>query len=419
MGTLMAQRLAGEHQLSGQAWLACLPRIAQRDGKTQDRQIGWAVWALFLTAICALATFGPRRTVTPAYYHGAAQWVAGLPLYNDEGIGFIYLPQAAILFAPFTALPPLMAEVFWRCFTIGIYAWGVRRFSALAENSSPRPLFALASLIAIPLAGGSARNGQATLLMAGLMMAAVACMATRSWWRAAGCLVLALAIKPLAIVLILLSAALYRPMIGRLLIAACVMLAIPFLTQDSAYVQSQYLAYIRTVQAATDHSNVEYFAQLFGLLRVVGLEVPSHVQTLLRALFAGLTLLACLWYSRRMDAARWGVYFYSLSTCYLMLFNPRTENNTYSMLAPAIAVFFAWALIEGRLVHTVLLGAIAFGTVGTFEFGRLLTPAAQSIWLAPLMAIGFSGCVIADLFKDQAAAPRLPAGMLAKPGRQT
>jgi hypothetical protein len=342
-----------------------------------------------------------------------------LPLYRDEGVGFLYLPQAAIFFVPFAALPPLMAELLWRCLTIGVYAWGLRRFSSLAEYSSPRPLFALTSLIAIPLAGGSARNGQATLLMAGLMMAAVAYTATRSWWRAAGCLVLALSIKPLAIVLILLSATLYRPMIGRVLIALGVMLAIPFLTQDSAYVQSQYLAYTRLVQSATDHSNVDYFAQLFGLLRVIGLEVSRHAQTLLRAVFAGLTLLACLRYGRRMDAARWGVYFYSLSACYLMLFNPRTENNTYSMLAPAIGVFFAWALVERRFGNAVLLGAVALGILGTFEFGRLLTPVAQSIWLAPSMAIVFSGCVIANLFRDLAGNPQLPSGALAKPGSQT
>ena len=413
----MLRTLAGEHRQDRQTWTLRLERIAQRHGESQDRRMGWTIWALFLLAICALVVFGPRRSVTPAYFHGAAQWVAALPLYNDQGVGFIYLPHAAMLFVPLAALPLLVAEVLWRCVTIGCYAWGVRRFSALAEKNSPLPLFTLASLIAVPLACSSAKNGQATLPMAGMMMAAVAYMAASSWWRAAGCLALALSIKPLAIVLILLSVVLYRPMMGRLAVALGVMLAVPFLTQDPAYVQSQYLAFARTVGLATDHSNVEYFAQLFGLLRVIGLDVSSHVQALWRAGFAGLTLLACLWYRRRMDASRWGVYFYALSACYLMLFNPRTENNTYSLLAPAIAVFFAQALVEGRLLRTMLLGGIALGTLCGYEIGRLLTPPGQAVWLAPLMCVLFSGCLLVDLIRCRPAGPQLPSGELTKPDR--
>jgi len=369
-----------------------------------------------LIVICALVAWGPKRTVTPIYFNGARHWMAGSPLYDNTGTGFIYLPQAAVIFLPLAMLPVLAADLLWRCFTIGTYAWGIRRLSSLAERSSSIPLFGLATLVAAPLPASSAKNGQATLPMAGMMMLAVTCMADRSWWRAAGCLTLAVSVKPLAVVLLLLSVAMYRPMIGRLLVAVAVAIAIPFLTQNPAYVQAQYQGFVRTVGLANEHSNVVYFAQLFGMLRVMGLEVNNHVQSGLRGVFGGLTLFVCLAFGRRMDGSRWAVYFYALSACYVMLFNPRTENNTYSMLAPAIAVLFAQSVAQRRVLRSALLLAIAAGTLGTYEIGRLLTVPEQSVWLAPLACLCFTACVLHDLVGRHAERWQAVPGMFPTSG---
>jgi hypothetical protein len=339
--------------------------------------------------------------VTPAYFFGAEQWIAGRPLYNPEGIGFLYLPQAAILFTPFAALPFDVAEIAWRVVSVGVYAWGVRRLVELAERCAGHSLFTVTTLVVLPLALSSTKSGQATLPMAGLMMAAVAYLVDKSWWRAAGCLALAVAIKPLAVVLILLAAATYRPVVGRLLVALTILAVVPFFTQSPGYVQSQFMAYPEAMRSADQRSHVEYFAQLFGLLRVIGWDVSGTGQSLARGVLAIITLLGCLWYSRRIDATRWGVYFYTLSTCYLMLFNPRTENNSYSMLAPAIGIFFAWALLEQRRKRLAVLAMVFWGTLCTFEFARLFTPKEQCIWLAPAMCLVFISCVIADLIKER------------------
>jgi len=72
---------------------------------------------------------------------------------------------------------------------------------------------------------------------------------------------------------------------------------------------------------------------------LAGVAVPETVQTILR-LVAALGTLALCWQSRRRhDAVRSAAYVFALSVAYLMLFSPRTENNTYAMLGPAIAVF--------------------------------------------------------------------------------
>ena len=400
----MASTLAGDSGRNRWANADLASRIAVLQDTSKDRQVGWALWVGFLVIMCAWVTFGPKRSVTPAYFFGAEQWVAGRPLYNPEGIGFLYLPQAAILFTPFAALPVDVAEIAWRVVSVGVYAWGVRRLVGLAERCSGCPLFTVTTLIVLPLALSSTKSGQATLPMAGLMMAAVAYLVEKNWWRAAGCLALAVAIKPLAVVLILLAAATYRPLIGRLFVALAILALAPFLTQSPGYVQSQFMAFPEAMQYADQRSHVEYFAQLFGLLRVIGWDVSGAGKMLARGAVAIITLLSCLWCSRRIDAARWGVYFYTLSTCYLMLFNPRTENNSYSMLAPAIGIFCAWALREQRRKRLALLAVVFWGTLCTFEFARLFTPKEQCIWLAPAMCLVFASCVITDLIQERSPA---------------
>ncbi len=356
------------------------PGVARTRAQVRDWRIAWAFWGVLLVAVCLFVAFGPLRTVTHSYFSGAADWNAQRSLYGKTGEGFLYLPQAAVVFVPFTFFPELGRELLWRCFTIGVFAWGVRRLAGLAEASCDVPLFGLATAISIPLAWSSARNGQATLPMAGLMMIAIGHLSTAAWWRAAGCLKLSLAIKPLALVLILLSAAVYGPMRTRLVASMFITAAIPFLLKNPAYVVSQYAAFARTAGLAADHSQLATFAQVFGMLRVVGLDVSEATQTFIRAGFAGLTLLACLVCSRRMEASRWGVYLYTLTACYLMLFNPRTENNTYSMLGPAVGAFLARSvLVDRRILRSALLALVAIGTLGTYEIGRLITSPAESM----------------------------------------
>jgi alpha-1,2-mannosyltransferase len=371
--------------------------------------IVWFFWLLLIAAACAFVAMRPQRSVTMHYFNGANHWLAGARLYNRVGSGFLYLPSTAILFVPFAVLPSLIGNFLWRIVSIGCYAWGVRRLSALGEQTTGFPLFALATCIAIPLAWAGAHNGQATLPMAGLMMAAVSFLPRERWWSAAVCLVLAVTVKPLAIVLVLLAAVLYPPLIGRLLIALGVVLALPFLTQDAEYVSSQYAGFVTMTKLATDRSNVDYFAQVFGVLRIAGLHVPQAAQTAVRAVFAGLTLAACLYFRPKLQAQRFGLYLFALAGCYLMLFNPRTENNTYALLAPAIGVFCAEAVRSRRAARAWLLLGISLAMLGSYEIGRLITPPAQSVWLAPLAAIAFTALVLRELAREASGGPRLPA----------
>jgi hypothetical protein len=87
-----------------------------------------------------------------------------------------------------------------------------------------------------------------------------------------------------------------------------------------------------------------------------------------------------------------------------MLFSPRTENNTYAMLGPAIAVFLAGAYLEERrrvegLLLSCMAGAILIGRL----IERLLTPHSGTSWVSPLMAVCFTAYLMVRFVREMQA----------------
>ncbi len=366
----------------------------------RNAYIGWA--ALFLL-VAAMIVAGRYRTAVVPYWMAALNWLAGRGLYDGTGVGgFVYLPQAAILFAPFAMLPQAVGEVLWRLVTIGTFAVGLRSFARLAGERSGRELFPLMTLVAIPFAWDCARNGQATPALTGLMLLAVVDVARSRWWRATLWLSLGLALKPLMIVLVLLVMAIDRPMTWRLLLGMAGVALFPFATQHPAYVLQQYSAFLHnTTMAAHVAVVAQGWTSPFNTLLLAGVEVPEHVQTAIRIVAAFVTLALCGLARQRYDPARSAVFVFSLAVVYLMLFSPRTENNTYVMLSPAIAVFLSQAFsVEKSFSAGILLTGIALVTVGHRPFERLLAPHAEPTWLSPLMATFFAAYLIVRLLAD-------------------
>src|ERR1700722_2208492 len=209
------------------------------------QQLAWICWRVLLVTISLLVVFGADHTVVGAYRDAARQWFAGRDVYNATGHGFLYLPSAAILFAPFAALPLSASEILWRVLTIGSFAIATRRLATWIGRGAGRDFFALLTLAALPPALSCARNGQSTLIMMATMMLAAVDLAPSSLepprrWRATLWLSLSLAFKPLSIVMILLVGALDRRMAWRLVVGVGLVLLLPFLTQNPHYVARQY-----------------------------------------------------------------------------------------------------------------------------------------------------------------------------------
>jgi alpha-1,2-mannosyltransferase len=364
----------------------------------------WAGWVVLAVATAVIIAMGSGRTVVPAYREGAVYWLAGTKLYWHLGVGgFVYLPQAAVLFIPFALLPVMAGEMLWRFVIIGVFALGIFRFAGLARGRSEKEWFPLMTLVSLPLAWDCARNGQATLAMTGLMLLAVTDVARERWWRAAVWIALGISVKPLVVVLALLVMAIHRPLSWRVPAALAVAALVPFLTQRPGYVMEQYTLFWKSLTTAVHVGAVDKgWTTPFNALQVLGVVVPEKVQTVLRVTAAFGTLALCWLSRRRHDAVRSAVFLFSFAVVYLMLFSPRTENNTYAMLGPVIGVFLAGAAArDTRKWEGALLSGIAFAILGGRMIERLATPHAGASWVSPLMASCLAGYLLAVFFRGE------------------
>lgn len=371
----------------------------------QAEKKAWLGWLALFLVTAAIIMAGSSRSVVPAYRTAALSWFAGQGLYDGAGVGgFVYLPQAAILFAPFAMIPQTMGEVLWRLVNIGVFALGLLGFARLGQERSGKSFFPLMTLVAIPLAWDCARNGQATLMMAGFMLLAVADMARCRWWRAVLWLSLSVAMKPLAIVLVLLVMAIDRPMTWRLLVGMAAVALSPFLAQSPAYVLQQYTAFLHnSTTAAHVGVVVQGWTSPFSALRLMGVELTEQVQMAIRLVAAFGTLALCFLVRRRYDANRSAIYVYSLAALYLILFSPRTENNTYAMLGPSIAVFLSLTfLTEKRFGQGIFLACLTVVLLGSRPIGNALAPHTIISWVPPLMATCFAAYLFFRLYTEPA-----------------
>jgi hypothetical protein len=360
-----------------------------------------ALWAGFALLVALFVATNPgRRTVTPTYRIAAAAWFDGERLYNegDEIGGFLYFPQAALVYVPFTALPEAAGEILWRVCGLALFATGIWRLAGLIDTLDQGRLFVLFTLLCIPATVSSARNGQMNLHLAGLMLHATADLAARVWWRAALSLVAGLALKPHAIVPLLLVAAVYPRTRTWLATMIAVVAALPFLLQRPGYVAGQYLAAVERIVFAT-MPVTDTWSDLRGLLIRLNVDLSNRRLIILR-LAAALPTLVLALRARRHGPAWSAIYVFALGAVYLMLFNARNESNSYVILAPAVAATFAAAASRR---HTIAAWALAVFAValGCEDYGRtvfLLT----DLWLKPLLTIAF-GIYLVRLISTPAA----------------
>jgi hypothetical protein len=365
----------------------------------------WIAWAALFATISILILAGSDHTVVSTYRDAANQWFARGDIYTDTGHGFLYLPIAAVLFAPFSWLPPVACEIAWRFVAIGGFAVGVWRVCRLVDGGQSKGTFAVLTLASLPPALACARNGQSTLIMAGLMMLACVDLAERRRGWAVLWATLAVALKPLAIVLLLLAPFLDRRLIWRVALGIAIVLCLPFLSARPSYVLDQYLKCGQMFRASSHCGMIELWAQPFCVLGLLGVNVSESTQTVTRLVAAvaaiGLTLAA----RSRSSSTRAAEYLLAISVLYILLFNPRTENNTYAMLGPVIGLSLAAALMSHppRRGGTIFLSALFLLMAVGDSVVRLFAAEGEHIWMSPSVAMVFSAYLIHRLFFRESA----------------
>lgn len=366
---------------------------------------GWLLWAVYAVVVATVTFTDPATPgqVYSIYREASLAWHASEVVYRQDGTGFLYLPSSAVLFTPFALLPFAWAATLWRIVNIGLLAAGLWRFCGAPRRQGPTRGFLLATLVVTPLVWSCARHGQMTLAMAALLLAGTADLAAARTNRAAVWLCLALAVKPLALVVWLLVLALHPAMRLRLALGLLAVLGLPFLTQSWGYALEQYQAAVAALRHAAIHAQDSPQAQVFWSLRELGVELAMPIQTGMQAAGAVATLALC-WLARRRcppwDAA---LLLYTLGVGYLLLFSHKTERNTYALLAPPMAM----AVLRGtrpdgrRLAGATLVLAVLF--LASNPLGRLLT-GGPTTWLKPLLCLAFLAVAAGEVLRARSHA---------------
>lgn len=364
------------------------------------RGIAWGYWLLIFCAIGADVIRRPfKHTTTPTYRLASTQWWAGQDPYTFRNHdGFLYLPQAAVLFTPFTWGPLLLGEILWRLVVFGLFAYALVRlheFFLSRRHDNPDKTFFILSLLAVPSALASLRNAQFDLPLAALLILGTAEIASARWNRAVFWLCLGLALKPLMVVPMLLFGALYWKLIPRLIVGLLIVFALPLLHWNPAFAAHEYVRCAQTLIWATGAHEPRY-SDLGALLEHVSLYPPDWLKTAARLVFAVLFLglgAAAVQRLNRLNAA-WTVG--ALSAVYLMLFNPRTETCSYVFLGPFVAsLALLYVLEKKRRWLSYALGLAALG------FACDAVPVVHGLtdrWLKPLLALLFLPVVLEYIF---------------------
>jgi hypothetical protein len=363
--------------------------------------IGWVAWGIFVVA--ALARTHPRRFASTfaAYLDAAQRLWAGQQVYDPATLGdFLYFPLTLLVYVPFTLLDRVTAAALAMLLGAAFFTWACTMLTvALLRDRRMIDAIALAGiplLINIPAAWFNFKGVQAQVPMTAAMMAACVAMIGSRWRMASFWLFVAIAMKPLAIVMVLLCGALVREMRLPLIGAVAAVILLPFAFLDWSYLAVQYQAMAVKLWHIATAPPAEwiYQADFSTMARGLGVPLPAGVALGVR-IAAALGTLALAWRVRRDGGTKsFAFAVLVLSGCYITLFGPRNEFLSFVVLTPALAVLAGLLLMrndaDGR-GWLLILAALMLGfTFDYHDVDGVLKPAivlAIYVWLARLMVV--------------------------------
>jgi alpha-1,2-mannosyltransferase len=371
-----------------------------------------AIGIYVIVMIACLAAFisNPLRSVSCNYEEAANHWMKGESLYahsKETGHGFLYLPHAAILHVPFAIVSSqtgltYLGDILWRIFSFSIFAISCKRLATWFKpaRASAEWIIALFSCL---LAASCLRIGQSTILLTALMLLSIDAWRCQKFNRASFFVVLAIAVKPLALVMALIYFAASGPMRNRVAAGIVVLLVSAFCFQYPTYVWEQYKDCFDMLTKASSLTGSFNWAQVFGMLQVIGLEVNHRVQTGIRVAAALATVVLVLLSVRKSCREEQALWILIWTVVYLLLFNPRTENSTYCMIGPVMGYLIAECVPMTRSRWKIIgLVTLAILMAGSNEIGKAFTPPQwKATWLAPLSCCCLSFFLLVRFVSEQ------------------
>lgn len=361
-----------------------------------------ALWLIVLVYIAlGLAADPYHRSMTPSYHEAVANWWAAQPVYTGPA-GFNYLPVFLLFFSAVDWLPLAIGEIAWRCVALAGLAFGLWRCIALFvdDDDERARSFVLATVLLLPMAFSTLRNGQSSAQLAACLLWALSAIGRQRWTAATVWLCLALVCKPLGLPALGLAAMAFPPLRGRAAAGLAVVLLLPYLFHPAAYVGQIYQEFWQNIVDCSDAGvsiNDRTFADINGVLRIVGLQLAGKPALVLSAAAGGGLAALSLLMAKFDDKKIAGLLWLSFTGGYIMLFTPMNELNSYVMLAPALAMWAVHFRARGDarnfkamlfMVATIVLlpdvVALVVGKEPGFEFGKSWCPLLTLIFLGVL-----------------------------------
>lgn len=216
-------------------------------------------------------------------------------------------------------------------------------------------------------------------------------------WRVAILLMLALALKPVAIIWVLLFGGLYWRLGWRMLCGMLVLFLLPFLIQMPHYVWQEYQHFLISLESTVTVAPSSY-AQVFSVPAQWGIIIPNMLQDIIRMLFAVIVFALSYVLSKSRSVTETTLWVFTLASCYLLLFNPRTEGNDYIVLAPAIGFMLMRAIASRFYLTAIGLFCLVLLFTCSYYLVKIITP-VHNAWLDPFLGLCFFAFVIYQIVK--------------------
>ena len=346
-----------------------------------------AIWILVGVIVFTIVAVDPvGRSATKEYQDASSRWWQGQEsLYKGKN-KYLYLPQAAMIYTPFNILPKRVGEPLWRMVCLGTLAFAIWTAARHLAPEKAGRIFLLATALTLPSALASARNGQVNMPLAGLYLLSAIAMARRRWHLSAIILAITLALKPISIVPILLCGVLFPRLILPLALWLAVMFGAAFLHHDPQFVSGQYQAFFEKLTGSAAKPTGHSWCDFGGMLRTFGLILPDNVLFLIRSGAAVLTLGICFLALRARDALRRALVVMFFAVIYLMLFNPRTETNSYVILGIFVGLAGAYEGLIRKNTTAAIWWVLLALALGTENYGWPIFP-LTNLWLKALVTL--------------------------------
>ncbi|QKC81860.1 glycosyltransferase family 87 protein [Mesorhizobium sp. NZP2077] len=359
-------------------------------------RLGLGLWIGAFLVVLVLVLLAPdTRSVLSAYRYGSQEFLAGRPLYNIQSeMGYLYAPAFAALYVPLFKLGPHLGGLLWHIIGFAVLTFAaMRQVRKLGGGELPW-LLSFGLFLALPMALGAIRNGQATILLTGacwlLTLSALEGRRAETFFWAS----LAIIAKPTAIIMLLLVGALRFRLIPVLVLAVLFVLALPYAFAPASYLNDQYRVFAEMLTSmAVDNTSHFVPTDFTAPFTKMGLPLPELGATIVRIVMALFTLSAVTWFDRKLERGTAGLAIFLTATFYMCVFNPRVEPNTYAMIAvPAgLAVALLWREERGGVLASVL--AVTLFLTGLTGVERHIQDLTYP-WFRPITVTVIAGSLI-------------------------